>query len=904
METKLKLLKDTLQNEYSMPRFVCFVKEFFTKASIVKPDKKHESTFLEYDYIISHAHVADYTDSDQKKIAVIAVAVKNRENIEVARSTYRNFIARFILARQYDGAIVAFYNKNEPRWRLSLVRLECADGKNIVSLAKCYSYLAGRGEPCYTAIKQLYPVFSKADYNPTLERIQEGFSIESVNKDFFDIYCAKYFELKKEIINNCSTNKTAVKSQSTTGQFAMNLMGQILFLYFLQKKGLLSVRSMFEHGPKSPDKKLFKHYFKLLWPANGNVFMRQVDAIIDLFDRYNFTLKEDEPFEREVAVNPAMLGKIFENLIGVKERKSKGVFYTPPEIVNYMCQQSLIHYLVSKTGIKDDDVKEFILYGVMKENNSSYEYLMKIDDALACIKVADPAVGSGAFPLGMLSEIVKARNAITVYLAQQETDSLERRKLLEATRVPYKIRKNTIKNGIFGVDIEAGAVNICKWRLWLAAISDQEIDNIDFNLHRKLDNNILCGNSLVDDFEIFKENGDFDIIIGNPPYIDSEGMMLNGMGIVRDIIARNYSMATGNWDIYIPFFELGFRLLSPNGTLIYITPDKWISKSFGDELRRQLMPHLDSVLKVGRKVFQSANVDAIVSQFNKSIVLDIKVYSYINGSIRYQRKVSKDRLTLPFTLDIVFSESLDIVAKIEKESLALGLFFSCENACATSDAYKLKEIVKEVGGKDDFDSDKHLKIINTGTIDKYLSKWGIKKMTYLKDEYLYPIAKKDEFFDRFKKTYALKAIRPKIIIKGLTLLDACLDDTGTVIPGKSTMLIADEDINNLKYLLAIINSKIVKFYIKEKYSSSTYNGGVTFTKRMINNLPIKQITAEQKEAIIKLVDTIIFNKSQYHDYDVAEYENAINSAIYSWHNLTEAEIRIIEGHYKENPTAI
>ena len=164
-------------------------------------------------------------------------------------------------------------------------------------------------------------------------------------------------------------------------------------------------------------------------------------------------MAEDEPMEREVAIDPEMLGKVFENLLDIQDRKSKGAFYTPREIVHYMCQESLINYLAGKTGIVDEDIRKFILYGeyfrdtdtqktlyIPGENGGKGKYefdrnkkleipeaifsfknntnrLQELDTLLENVKIADPAVGSGAFPLGMLNEIVKARQTLTAYMA-------------------------------------------------------------------------------------------------------------------------------------------------------------------------------------------------------------------------------------------------------------------------------------------------------------------------------------------------------------------------------------------------------------------------------------------------------------------------------------------------------
>lgn len=149
--------------------------------------------------------------------------------------------------------------------------------------------------------------------------------------------------------------------------------------------------------------------------SNVHTKGRDANGILDIFDRYNFTMSEDEPMEKEVAIDPEMLGKIFENLLEVKDRKSKGAFYTPREIVHYMCQESLTNYLVNETQLPYDDINDFILYGEMMRDEdtvkskrdgkgemfisprifdikSGINQLKKIDDKLANVRVAEAAV--------------------------------------------------------------------------------------------------------------------------------------------------------------------------------------------------------------------------------------------------------------------------------------------------------------------------------------------------------------------------------------------------------------------------------------------------------------------------------------------------------------------------------
>ena len=342
-------------------------------------------------------------------------------------------------------------------------------------------------------------------------------------------------------------------------------------------------------------------------------------SILDVFDRYNFTVREDEPLDKEVAVDPEMLGKVFENLLEVTDRKSKGAFYTPREIVHYMCQESLINYLdtalnthtrpiesgnpqptlldhqpqqgkltetVYEERIAKADLETLVRHGDLviehdattaskeketkvysfKSPESVRQHARAIDDALANIKICDPAIGSGAFPVGMMNEIVRARSALSVYFKPREQEQ----------RSAYAFKRHAIQESIYGVDIDAAAVDIAKLRLWLSLVVDED----DFASIKPLPNleyKVVVGNSLLGidetlfnndtfnqledlqrqyfdttdppakqhlktqidaliasltngtaqfDFkiyfsEVFRKQGGFDVVIANPPYLDN-----------------------------------------------------------------------------------------------------------------------------------------------------------------------------------------------------------------------------------------------------------------------------------------------------------------------------------------------------------------------------------------------
>lgn len=359
-------------------------------------------------------------------------------------------------------------------------------------------------------------------------------------------------------------------------------------------------------------------------------------------------------------------------------------------------------------------------------------------------------------------------------------------------------------------------------------------------------------------------------------------------------------MTKGNWDIYIAFFELGFKILNKIGALTFITPDKWISKPFGDELRKNTIDNIHTILKAGRGIFESSKVDSVVSLFKKKRSKELIVLDFENNNIIFKNKINKTLLKPPFSFDFLLSDHLSILLKIESLPNRFLDVAGCENACATSDAYKLKSLIEDLP-VNNFNREKQLKVVNTGTIGKYLQKWGHQEMTYLQNKYIQPVVNKQDFLDLFKNTYSEKSVQPKIIIKGLTLLDACLDFDGSVIPGKSTLVIVDNDIKKLKFLLAILNSKLAFFYIKEKYPASSYNRGINFTKKMINNLPLPKISKSKQKSLIGLTDKILaitkdadYLQNPVKQAKVHDYEKQIDQLIYKLYGLTLEEIKTVE----------
>jgi len=797
----------------------------------------------------------------------------------------------------------------------------------------------------------------------------------------------------------------------------------------------------------------------------------KVIGLIDLLSSYNFTIDENVPDDQEVALDPELLGKVFENLLAsynpetaTTARKATGSYYTPREIVDYMVTESLKQYLqTSLDGIDSIEEKLEWLFSPETDKNSNpfdTATARKIVALIDSLRIVDPAVGSGAFPMGILNKLVfilskldpqniswKETQIEAVYKnikdpILQNKFNLQIEKQFQEKNPDYGRKLYLIEKCIYGVDIQQIAIEIAKLRFFISLLVDEKIDpgkpNSGIESLPNLDFKLIQGNSLISSFagidfekketpkdksqssfafttrydelikqfedtknqyqnepdkdkkdklrekietlllkifeeklnehlpdfrkieesafkipnlkqredyitgekqklakrygfdfeqaqkeliaytegrkpknfflwdvyfaEVFTgENSGFDIVIANPPYIDSELMVNLGQKDIRAKIQKTYTMTKGNWDIYVAFFESGLRLMNKTGTLTFITPDKWISKPFGDALRKATVDNIFGIVRSGRNIFEGSNVDSIISFFSKANCNKLRVIDFKDKKFIIKREIDKKTLKAPFVFDYLFSNYLELLFKIETMPFRISELANCENACATSDAYKLSFLIEDFSGV--FNGDKQLKIINTGTIGKYYQKWGKRKMTYLGRRYLYPVVDKENFLRLFKNTYSQKSIRPKIIIKGLNLLDACLDLNGSIIPGKSTLIIIDTDIKKLKFLLSIINSKLAFFYLRERYPASSYNLGISFTKEMINNFPLPSVDESQHQSFICLVDKILavteegdYLQNPQKQAKVKEYESQIDQMLYQLYGLTKEEIKIIENN--------
>lgn len=352
----------------------------------------------------------------------------------------------------------------------------------------------------------------------------KAFDVEAVTNRFHREY-ARLFRVLQEAIKDSNKGVADFYDPDKLHAFTQRLLGRVMFLYFLQKKGWLADdpnfltkwyrRCLTREGNFYREilEPLFFETLNRLRPndespwgnipyLNGGLFEKDYDCILQLdnglfddqssdgvlgfFNSYSFTVEEDTPLELEVALDPEMLGKVFENLLEEQERGQTGTFYTPRPIVHYMCRESLLKYLEGETSISRAD-----LAGFFEEDAAPALALPQVhgvEVALDRIRMLDPAVGSGAFLVGMLQELVQVRLAC---LRAQGVRDVDRHGAYVA-----RWKREFIQKALYGVDIKAEAIEIAKLRLWLSLVVD--LDRSQVEPLPNLDYKLMVGNSLID----------------------------------------------------------------------------------------------------------------------------------------------------------------------------------------------------------------------------------------------------------------------------------------------------------------------------------------------------------------------------------------------------------------------
>jgi len=537
--SETKQILDSIINDFSIEKFNLF----FRRKTPGKFRATNQS-YQQYDdcNFINGTKLGEAEFEDGKLLICAFEVQKSLSERSGKKDQYEKAknILRSAENQAYSAGIFVFYDQSG-NFRLSLVYPESMGTRRQWNYFKRFTYYVSQEFTNKTFLQRI----GDGDFS-TLAKIKEAFSVEPVNNLFFEEF-REYFEKTKKEFEKSNKNTICLwlkgrysdeEYKEQINKFAYTFLGRIIFIYFLQRKGWIENEPNFlrKNIENSENGLIYSDFFESLFfevfsrkederspqireqykdtpYLNGGLFDRSElenhlaaknffvlfddrfirELILNFFENYNFTIDENSPDDQEVSIDPEMLGKVFENTLAEEERGDKGTFYTPREVVHFMVKESLLQYLVNETSFDKNKLHQFVFSEKQLDDvGFSKEEIRMLDGKLERVKILDPAVGSAAFPVEMMQVLVNLRKKLNVSVGRNINE--------------VALKKKFIKENLYGVDIDSGAIEIAKLRLWLALIVDCEkseaepLPNLDFQFR--------LGNSLqekIDDVDVFSE---------------------------------------------------------------------------------------------------------------------------------------------------------------------------------------------------------------------------------------------------------------------------------------------------------------------------------------------------------------------------------------------------------------
>ena len=1029
-------------------------------------------------------------DVGVQPLQIFDVTVSNRVMMERNRVNIQRLIRKVM--ENYSSAFMLFHYENDIRWDWRFTFCHKKGSQKDVTDSKRYTFLLGPGQSCRTAAENFKKLYDKRD-TYSIKDIEDAFNVEALSKEFFGKYKAQYEAfvnymadpangMRQNFIDTdfdhagMTADKIRDREEKPIRDYVKKLLGRIVFLHFLQKKGWLGVPEGEEWG--KGDRDFMLHLFENasdkqkdnflddvleglfakgldlnrsdkrdIYDArvegfhncripylNGGLFEQDnldkksshfpaayFDSLLTMLSQYNFTIDENDPNDAEVGVDPEMLGRIFENLL--EDNKDKGAFYTPKEIVQYMCRESLIAYLQTDQSEEDKErIRQFVTTHDVEQLGDLKE---DINQKLIDVKICDPAIGSGAFPMGLLRELFFCRSAIEPNIVDNAAS----------------IKRHIIQNNIYGVDIERGAVDIARLRFWLSLIVDEKtpeaLPNLDFK--------IMQGNSLLEQYngvdlstmtekkagveqsitifenildfyrknlrdklaeyyscpehtkkvQLRKDVADivkqelteqgihidfkdmdlsansqfflwhtwfydvfsrpskegFDIVIGNPPYIEAKKLKH-----IASTLKEKFTLYSGTADLSIYFNELGLNLLAEGGIISYITTNKFFNTQYGEKVRNQLSSqHINTILNFEQvEVFEDVLVSSVIFNISKRKKKPKNFFTYEKFyKLKFQefkrQFVERQNLFGVYSQDYLnnkewsFSDMIQLMLKekIEKKHVLLKDIEGVKIYRGVTTGYNPAFIISNEQRDSLIAKDyKNSQVIKNMLQGRNIRKWyyneskenllfipwhfplennnisgaSIEAENALKEQYpsiYYRLSQykkelvlrnKDETGIRYE-WYALQRCaasyydefeKSEKIIWGLTAdkWAFTLDIKKNYLPSNAYILTSKNI--PIKFILGLLNSKLLHYYFGF-IGVMTAGGAYTLKAATIESLPIAVGTREQQKEIALKVDSILNTKAEDKQADVSSTENEIDHLVYELYGLSEEDIKIVEG---------
>lgn len=846
----------------------------------------------------------------------------------------------------------------------------------------------------------------------------ESFKLKSVNQKFYDGVANSFNELLQHL-------KSIDKDDEEAKLFASRLLGRLLFCWFLRKKGIIdesigyfdaqgldsttyyksSLERLFFLTLNTPvderDELQKQHQQQLIHlPAedkqpclfktdqktpylNGGLFEPHEndwfnDADLTLpegyfitlfnhFEEFNFTTDESSPEYEQVAIDPEMLGRVFESLLatqidetGQQARKAKGAFYTPREIVSYMCKESLRNYLHNSNSqderykkaiddLLDTSDREWAGAGTNSKRDSvPKEYRIQIIDALDTVTILDPACGSGAFPMGMLQLILR---------------TYER---LESRFDPYKTKLEIIQNNIFGIDVEPMAVEIARLRAWLSLIVDEE-DERSVEPLPNLDFKFVCANSVISldsELGLFSDNQlhqklkELRTKYFNARKPHTKKALQNEY--YKLIKSEQTSLITDNTrtqqlksfdpfknshpaDFFDPDqmfgIEDGFNIIIGNPPYVFarkagfsVDFKKYVAKNYITgtskinlfslfmERGYHLLSSEGNLIYIIQNTFLRASPykklrEFLVKNSDINLILDLDkgVFDNVTASttvINYSKTSSdSNRIKVVHALEGLNSEVTS--TKFIEQSAFNNLEFVFSLSSESNDGLFKKLLINTLP----------LSSIRKDIVNGIVTAKGKSQFISNKkesDQYKPLIEGKDvgRFLPVFHDKYILfdrKILHraradyvwqtpEKLIIRRISggnnpLVSAYDDNKFHTFASTNNIILKENSSFSIKFILALLNSKLLNWYYVQKFTNgSTLT--VNISKTYLDQLPIKNVPANVQENFVQIIDTAISKQKTDSEYTPNSELEAINNLVYDLYDLTPEEIAIIEESVK------
>ena len=932
-------------------------------------------------------------EMDGVHVLFIALPASDTDRV---RKAVVDAAAKLLADQLGDDLLLVF--TNPPATQLHIILPTFAGARPTLRRMVVERYLPRR-----TAVQQVSNIYWNYRSSRSIRTaLDQAFDVEPVTRQFFGEY-KRVFEATEQSVTGFPDTEVGKENRRS---FVQTLFNRLMFVYFLSRKGWLTfngdadylsalwrdyqansgqtnfynerLRHLFFFGLNNPQSQDLNRDNPVLYRAigsvpflNGGLFEQTeldrregitvpdtaIEQVISgLFDRFNFTVMESTPFDIEVAVDPEMLGKVFEETVNY--RHDSGAYYTPRPVVSFMCREALKGYLEGQdTGITSEAVARFV--DAQETGGIQVAQARRIADALAQVTVVDPACGSGAYLLGMMQELIELQTAL--YNAGVDARAL------------YDLKLEIIQRNLYGVDLDDFAVNIAMLRLWLSLAIDYEGDrpeplpNLDFK--------VVCGDSLlgpdpsagvevqgtlgqdieqfrrlgqlkdkymraslgpdkerlkgeigdlreeirqalgvaamdgvvdwrVEFAEVFAQRRGFDIAIANPPYINVETLTAE----TKAHLFANYATCEGRTDIYVAFLERSLGVLNSNGLLSFIIPASLTKQKYATKMRQKLIEQ-HSIRQLidasSYRIFDAVvyNVVLTVGKAKRGNLTQVRIHTSNDDFENFSgAEFSVEQSLFASLKDSRFDTNPSIAKIIELKHKIWRNAIRFDRICFVAYGARLNHRTRKIG-KDNYISRSPIAGGKPYCEGRNIERYSFSQagwLNYKPEEHYNPMF--PELFGHPKLMF-INVVKDR--------LRFAYDDRGyynshTVINCVRLDLLTGATHRSATSALRKADLELARSYdykfllgvlnstFINWYFLNFLSEDLHFYPNDAKELPIPPASEEQQAGVVKLVDQILAAKSADAQADTGHLERTIDELVYELYGLTGEETTAIE----------